>query len=243
LAEEDEIYLIPAYKPPRWAVLELWPFSLLKGRRLVSAKNAKGERAAKIRAKMMNKADTHNLPLEISLYVGSYVAALQRRKTEDPMTINHLLQSLNQLTTTLSGLERILTTPIPYSYRIHLWVILTCYCFALPLQIVKKMEWYTIPGVILFAAVFFGFLVAGEEIENPFGYARNDLNLDHFTHNIIRNELHAITSTAPPDPAVWAFSAENNLVFAANPRTDERASPEEWVQRGYPRMQAALRAM
>ena len=51
---------------------------------------------------------------------------------------------------------------------------------------------------------FFGFMVAGEEIESeqrasvvsfaslnisqfkdPFGYDKNDLNLDHFTHNII----------------------------------------------------------
>jgi len=244
LAEEDEIYLIPAYKPPRFQILELWPFSILKGRRIRSAKNAKGERARKIRAKMMNKADTHNLPLEISLYIGSYIGALQRRKTEDPMTINHLLQSLNQLSTALAGLERILSTPVPYSYRIHLWVILCCYCLALPLQIVKKMEWYTIPGVILFAAVFFGFLVAGEEIENPFGYARNDLNLDHFTGNIIRNELHAISSAPPPDPKQWAFVSENDLVFGGlRGGREERISPETWVQRGYPRMQAALRAM
>lgn len=52
--------------------------------------------------------------------------------------------------------------------------------------------------------IFFGFLVAGEEIESmyffspcfrlaltevradPFGYDKNDLNLDHFTNNIIR---------------------------------------------------------
>jgi hypothetical protein len=69
LNEEDEIYLIPAYKPPNWAILELFPFSLLKGRRWRSAKNATGERAKKIRAKMLNKADQHNIPLEISLYL------------------------------------------------------------------------------------------------------------------------------------------------------------------------------
>ena len=59
--------------------------------------------------------------------------------------------------------------------------------------------------------IFFGFLVAGEEIEgvstrvephhyskspilaiylsDPFGYDANDLNLDHFTHDIIRESL------------------------------------------------------
>jgi predicted membrane chloride channel (bestrophin family) len=242
LNEEDEIYLIPAYKPPRWAILELFPFSLLKGLRWRSAKNAKGDRAKKIRAKMLNKADSHNIPLEITLYLGSYLAAMQRRKTEDPMSINQLLGQLNALVNALTGLERILTTPIPWSYRVHLWVILCCYCAGLPFQVVKEMKWFTIPGVILVCATFFGFLVAGEEIENPFGYARNDLNLDHFTRNIIRNELQAITSTPPPDPSVWAFSPENNLIFAANEK-QERVPPEEWVRRGYPRMQAAMRVI
>jgi putative membrane protein len=242
LNEEDEIYLIPAYKPPRWAILELFPFSLLKGRRWRSAKNAKGERAKKIRAKMLNKADSHNIPLEVTLYLGSYIAAIQRRKTEDPMSINQLLGQLNALVNALTGLERILTTPIPWSYRVHLWVILCCYCAGLPFQVVKEMKWFTIPGVILVCATFFGFLVAGEEIENPFGYAKNDLNLDHFTRNIIRNELHAITSTAPPDPSIWAFSPENDLIFAVNEK-QERVPPEEWVRRGYPRMQAAMRVI
>jgi len=242
LTEEDEIYLIPGYKPPNWRILELWPFSVLKGRRLRSVKNAKGERARKIRAKMLNKATSHNIPLEITLYLGSYIAALQRRKTEEMMTINALLTQLNTLVNCLTGLERILTTPIPSSYRIHIWVILCIYLLALPSQIVKELKWYTIPGFILVCAAFFGFLVAAEEIENPFGYQRNDLNLDHYTRNIIRAELHAITSTAPPDPAVWAFAEDNNLIFAADTNRDIRLSPEEWVRRGYPRMQAALRA-
>lgn len=69
LTEEDEVYLIPGYKPPNWRILELWPFSLLKGRRIRSAKNAKGDRAKKIRAKMLNKATSHNIPLEITLYL------------------------------------------------------------------------------------------------------------------------------------------------------------------------------
>ncbi|EEB97189.1 hypothetical protein MPER_03542 [Moniliophthora perniciosa FA553] len=80
----------------------------------------------------------------------------------------------------------------------------------------------------------------GEEIENPFGYDKNDLNLDHFTQNIIRNELKAITSTAAPDPARWAFVPENDLLFARNYHTDERLTPQVWMTRGYVQMQSAL---
>jgi len=83
--------------------------------------------------------------------------------------------------------------------------------------------------------------VAGEEIENPFGYDKNDLNIDHFTHNIIRNELRAITAIPAPNPSVWAFSPENDLIFAPRDRTDERVAPENWVtKRGLSQMQVAL---
>lgn len=35
-----------------------------------------------------------------------------------------------------------------------------------PFQIVDKMKWLTIPSCTLMAGLFFGFLVAGEEIES-----------------------------------------------------------------------------
>lgn len=93
---------------------------------------------------------------------------------------------------------------------------------------------------------------------DPFGYDKNDLNLDHFTHNIIRklkinqysyhplsppfyspgNELRAVTSAPPPDPESWAFVAENNLLFVNN--TDNRISPDEWISKGPIAMQRSL---
>jgi putative membrane protein len=52
------------------------------------------------------------------------------------------------------------------------------------------------------------------------------------------NELKAITSTPPPDPAEWAFVPENNLLFSDN--LEERTSPNEWLSRGAAAMQASL---
>lgn len=37
--------------------------------------------------------------------------------------------------------------------------------------------------------------------------------MDHFTQNIIRDELRALTAFPPPDPSVWAFSEQNNCIF------------------------------
>ena len=79
---------------------------------------------------------TYNLPLEISFYLvspslqapsppratyshrcqSSYVAALQRRQAISGPTEANLIDALNKLVDALTGLERILTTPIPFSY-------------------------------------------------------------------------------------------------------------------------------
>jgi hypothetical protein len=47
----------------------------------------------------------------------------------------------------------------------------------------------------------------------------------------VEEELEAVTSIPPPDPAVWAFASENDYLFtsADNPI---RLPPKEWVRRG-----------
>jgi len=239
LSRQDEESLLPARMPPKYHFYDLFPFSLLADWLTERGWKVKGKTAAKLRAKMQQKSVSHNLPLEISFYLSSYVAALQKRNHIDQATINNLMQSLNELVDALTGLERILTDPIPFSYSIHLWVVTLVYCFFLPFQVWGSLGWLTIPGTVILSFMFFGFLVAGEEIENPFGYDKNDLNLDHFTNNIICNELRAITSAPPPDPARWAFSAENDLLFS-NTADDERVSPLEWMERGHVAMQKTL---
>jgi len=206
-------------------------------------KDIGGKKAAKMRAKLRSNVETHNLPLEISLYLSSYIATLQSRKSIDPPASTALMNTLTSLVDALTGLERILTTPIPFSYSVHLWLVTIIYCFFLPFQIWATMKWLTIPGTTIAAFIFFGFLVAGEEIENPFGYDKNDLNMDYFTHVIIRNELRALTSTPAPDISLWAFSPANDRVFSAigpDGQANEKRSPKEWMDRGVGSMQAAL---
>lgn len=240
---KDSIFgeeLLPARMPPKYHLFDLFPFSLLVKMLTKRGKEVKGKKGARLRAKMRNRNVTHNLPLEISLYLSSYISALQARKAIDPPTTTMLITTLNQLVDALTGLERILTTPIPFSYSIHLWSVTILYCLALPFQLWGTLKWVTIPGTTVACFIFFGFLVAGEEIENPFGYDKNDLNMDHFTNNIIRNELRAITATPAPNPADWAFSSSNDHIFADRSDHSDRVSPEEWVNRGLSSIQNAL---
>ncbi|CAE6527825.1 unnamed protein product [Rhizoctonia solani] len=224
--------LAPASNPPKWGAFDVWPLSLLVKVLTQKGKSVSGKKAAKERAKQ--HVISHNVPLEITLYLSSYISALQQRKVVDVPTINTLLLGLNQLVDSLSGLERILTTPIPFSYGVHLWTVCLLYVFFLPFQLWPVLKWVTIPATSIAvrlihfhgsqlcltyfvqAFLFFGFIVAGEEIENPFdpfGYDKNDLNLDHFCRNIIHAELMAITSVPVPDPSQWAFAKDNDCVF------------------------------
>ncbi|KAG6817370.1 hypothetical protein H0H87_009557 [Tephrocybe sp. NHM501043] len=115
LQRSDEGLLLPAHSPPKYHIFDLFPFSLVVKFLTKRGRELKGKTAAKLRAKMRTNTISHNLPLEISLYLSSYIAALQNRKQTDVPTINTLLNSLNQLGDALTGLERILTTPIPFS--------------------------------------------------------------------------------------------------------------------------------
>lgn len=63
---------------------------------------------------------------------------------------------------------------------------------------------------------------------------------DRSADAVLGNELRAVTSAPPPDPAHWVFSPENDLVFANHYATDERVTPEEWMKRDYVAMLNAL---
>ena len=164
LPQADEVFLYPAHSPPRYHLFDLFPFSLLVRCLTKRGKEIKGKKAARLRAKMKNASVSHNLPLEISLYlVSAHVFArvrglmlfgrariLQHYKRERRVMcrllvcylfacvvyqfthyLDTLLSSLNMLVDSLTGLERILTTPIPFSYSVHLWVVTLIYCFCL----------------------------------------------------------------------------------------------------------------
>ncbi|KAJ7099001.1 hypothetical protein C8R44DRAFT_791765 [Mycena epipterygia] len=57
--------------------------------------------------------------------------------------------------------------------------------FMLPLQLGSEFGWHTLPAVAVAASMYLGFVAAGEEIEQPFGYDENNLELDMFCCEIV----------------------------------------------------------
>ncbi|KAG4099285.1 UPF0187-domain-containing protein [Neocallimastix lanati (nom. inval.)] len=121
------------------------------------------------------------LPLEIAYHIEGYIY-LQK---DLPATIvNPIYGSLNTIIDNFTACERILYTPIPLIYGIHIKHALIIYLLTLPLQIIPNCGWASLVIVMLTSFTFFGIEAISSEIENPFGSDMNDLKLDDFCQQI-----------------------------------------------------------
>jgi len=134
-------------------------------------------------------ANGENLPLEVLRCLSEWCSVLEDRNTVPGTSLGSLIGVIAAMEETLSSLERILTTPLPFGYSVHIRHTVWIYLFFLPFQLVDQFEWYTIGGVAVAAFIYLGFLAAGEEIEQPFGYDENDLDLDMFCQEIIHVDI------------------------------------------------------
>jgi len=135
----------------------------------------------------------NSIPLEIAFLISDYLQYQQDQNKLNPYQSVAMFNQLNSLVEAVGGCERILRTPIPLAYAIHLKQLILLYCFSLPFQMVKDLGFLTaiIVGIISFTV--FGIEEIGIEIENPFGYDANDLPLDQICQNMEKNLDDLIT--------------------------------------------------
>ena len=138
----------------------------------------------------------NNPPLEVAFWIGDY---LQQQYRNGLLNIHHLVAMqdlLNKMVNDLGGCERILKTPMPLAYAIHLKQLLLLYCLLLPFQLVSTLGFWTGAIVGLISFTLLGIEEIGIEIENPFGYDANDLPLDAICNTMLRN-IEDLTTLTP----------------------------------------------
>ncbi|WP_309727977.1 bestrophin family ion channel [Chamaesiphon sp. OTE_75_metabat_556] len=128
-----------------------------------------------------------NPPLEIIFWISDYLQAKHEQLQISLYQMNELQTLLNNMVDMLGACERILRTPMPLAYAIHLKQLLFLYCLLLPFQIVEELRWWTAPAIALVSFTLFGIEAIGVEIENPFGTDPNDLPLDKICDTVDRN--------------------------------------------------------
>ncbi len=147
-------------------------------------------------AKYFKLKTMNNPPLEVAFWIGDY---LQQQYKNGLLNIHHLVAMqdlLNKMVNDLGGCERILKTPMPLAYAIHLKQLLLIYCLLLPFQLVNTLGWWTGAIVGLISFTLLGIEEIGIEIENPFGYDPNDLPLDAICNTMLRN-IEDLTTLTP----------------------------------------------
>ncbi|MFP3833788.1 bestrophin family protein [Chryseobacterium sp. SIMBA_028] len=100
-------------------------------------------------------------------------------------------ENLDKLADVVGGCERIVSTPIPYSYRVLLHRTVYIYCSLLPFGLVDTLGWF-MPFIVIFVAyTFVAFEAIADEIEDPFGTEANDLALNSMC-NMIDETIHEL---------------------------------------------------
>lgn len=163
----------------------------------------------------------NNPPLEVAFWIGDYLQKQYSHKRIDSYQLTAMQDLLNDLVDCLGGCERILKTPMPIAYSIHLKQLLLIYCLSLPFQIVENLGWWSGAIVALISFTLFGIEEIGIEIENPFGRDPNDLPLDAICETMLRN-IHDLITLVPctedcPDEGDHS-TAQNSLTVQSEMR-------------------------
>ena len=119
-----------------------------------------------------------------------------------PMIVN-FENSLRDLTAALGGCERLVSTPIPFTYAVVIHRSVYLYCFWLPFGLLDSIGLMTPVIVCFIAYTFFAIEALGAELEDPFGLEPNDLPIGAMSYYIEESMLELIgEKPRTPKPVV-----------------------------------------
>ncbi|MFM7578201.1 MAG: bestrophin family ion channel, partial [Microcystaceae cyanobacterium] len=79
----------------------------------------------------------------MAFWISDYLQQQSNRDRINPYQLNAMFQLLDDMVDTLGACERILKTPIPAAYAIHLKQLVFLYCLTLPFELVDQLVWFT----------------------------------------------------------------------------------------------------
>jgi ion channel-forming bestrophin family protein len=103
------------------------------------------------------------------------------------MQFLELSKHVDDTSEVVSSCERIRTSPIPFSYSIHLKKFLFAFVMILPFGFIHDLGYWCVLIVMLIFYAMVGLDVIGEEIEDPFGQDENDLPFDAICKSLRKN--------------------------------------------------------
>ncbi|KAI9634914.1 Bestrophin, RFP-TM, chloride channel-domain-containing protein, partial [Dioszegia hungarica] len=113
-----------------------------------------------------------------------------------PAGMNAMQALVQSMTDQLGAMERIVQTPIPVIFGVHLKQTVTLFLFILPFTLVDLMGWKMVFIVTCGAFTMMGVEHIAAQVEMPFGTDACDLNLDLYCNELLY-ECEAILERLP----------------------------------------------
>ncbi|KAL1956051.1 hypothetical protein VTO42DRAFT_7866 [Malbranchea cinnamomea] len=137
------------------------------------------------------EAEGLSIPLQLSFFVDSFIKRGVERGWYDAPGASQMGNQVNVLIDAYGRMETIKLTPIPVAHLIHQKQVLALFGCVLPFAMVDDMGWWAVPIVSLVTFTLYGIEGIGSQLEDPFGYDRNDIKMDAIVEDA-RVEIEAI---------------------------------------------------
>lgn len=134
---------------------------------------------------------------------------LKRDGCIDAIHHSMLEGQLSRLSHVQGGCERILLTPVPFSYSLLLLRTASVFCITLPFALAGSLWAWTLLPVLIVAYTFFGLDSLSHQLEEPFGLAPNALPLDAIQRTIEREVRWQLGEDALPPPLLPVLDVLN----------------------------------
>ncbi|KAL4887289.1 Bestrophin, RFP-TM, chloride channel-domain-containing protein [Aspergillus karnatakaensis] len=118
------------------------------------------------------------VPFQLTFFIDGFIKRGVERGWFHAPGASQMQAQLNGLVDAYGKMETIKLTPIPVAHLIHQKQVLALYGCVLPFAMVDDMGWWTIPIVSLVIFTLYGIEGIGSQLEDPFGYDRNDIKMD-----------------------------------------------------------------
>ena len=128
------------------------------------------------------------LPLQLTFFVEQYIKKFFDKGMFHGPQASQMQVQLNTLTDAYGRMETIRLTSIPVAHLIHQKQVLALFGCVLPFALVEDMSWWAVPIVVLVMFTLYGIDGIGMQLEDPFGYDRNDIKMDAIVEDI-RSEV------------------------------------------------------
>lgn len=138
-----------------------------------------------------------NQPTALTAEISAWINHQFRAGKINAQMVRHMENELSRLVDSQGGCEKIQKTPLPFAYVAMIKQLIFVYLVTLPIVLCERCGWWT-PGLVATIAFgLFGMEEASVEIEDPFGFDDNCLDLETYTLTITRDagQLAARTLT------------------------------------------------